>query len=355
MAQVLTNENMVEFIQTRQAPEFVAPKTSTEGAGSGGSAAGEAVTSGAGTGSSDAQSLQEKSSADASGRERGPDGKFVKTEEKVGDTAAKPADDDDTSELSEAVKRKIDKIIAKKHRAMKEAEEFGADSYRQRLAAEQRAEQLQREIDELKKSGTGPAPAKDNGSDPDEPKPEDFKTVGEYTRALTKYEVKKAAEKAGEASKKQSEQERQRAQAEERGNAFTKRQAEFMKANPDYEEIVEGADFEVPHIGLQFMVESEYGPQLAYHLAKNPEIADRLRTLSPGRVIAELGKLEAKFEKQPEPADTAAAATRSVSRAPAPIIPIEGKTTPVEKDPAKMSFRELREYERQREAARRAR
>jgi len=340
--QVVTNENMLEFIEKRQVPEFKAPEGDAAKAASESKAAIDAAKA-----SSDA--AVEKARDITTGKFVKADGEKAPKEESKIEEAGKPADDDDTSELSEAVKRKIDKIIAKKHRAMKEAEEFGADSYRQRLAAEQRAEQLQREIDELKaKSGNGPATAKD--IDPGEPKQEDFKTVGEYTRALTKYEVAKAKREALANAEKSTQQ----AQAAERGETFIKRQSEFMKAHPDYEEVVEGANFEVPHVGLQFMVESEYGPQLAYHLAKNPDIAERLRTLSPGRVIAELGKLEAKFEKQPEPATPAVAATPSVSRAPAPITPIEGKTTPVQQDPAKMNFRELREYERQREAARRA-
>ncbi len=335
--QVVTNENMVEFIQNRTVPEFKAPEVKAEGA-------------------SAAEPSKEGVAPDAS-KDAPRDlttGKFVKADgEKTKDEPAANAadDDDDGANLSEAVKRKIDKIVAKKHRAMKEAEEFGREEYSARRAAEQRAEQLQREIEELKKSGKGPATETASGSDPDEPKPEDFKTVGEYTRALTKYEVAKAAQKAREASKTQSEQEKQQAHADERAATFAQRQEKFIEATPDYRDVVGAADFEFPPVGMQYMVESEYGPQLAYHFAKNPKDADRLRTLSPGRLCAELGKLETKFEKQPDPAKPAAAATPSVSRAPAPIIPLEGKTTPVEKDPAKMTFQELRAHRQAERAA----
>lgn len=332
MAQVLTNDNMVEFIQTRQVPEFKAPE---------GDAAKAAAESKAATDAAKADSAAAVDQARdiTTGKFVKADGEKTPKEEKAA-PAAESDEDDDGAGLPDPIKKKIDRLIAKKHKAMKEAEEFGRDEARRALAAEARAEAAERQIAELRaKSGSGPATAKD--IDSDEPKPEDFKTVGEYTRALTKYEVDKAAKKAGEASKKQSEQDKQQAQADERAGAFAKRQSEFMKATPDYEEVVEGADFEVPNVAMQYLVESEVGPQLAYHLAKNPDVADRLRNLSPGRVLAELGKLEIQFEKKPEAAKPAEAA-RTVSKAPPPITPLEGKTTPVVKDPAQMSFAELR-------------
>lgn len=324
MTQVVTNENMLEFIEKGKVAEFKAPEPA------------------------DAKP-EEK-------RETPPrdvnTGEFVKAngekapkEEKVEEKAAQPAGDEDPEDAD--LPERVRKQIGKKHRAMKEAEEFAADAYRKRLSAEERAEQLEREIAELKKSGAGPTTSKD--VDPDEPKMEDFKTVGDYTRALTKYEVAKAKREA----LANQEQAKQQTYAETRSEAFGKRQEDYIKANPDYLSVVDDADFDVPTVALQYTIDSEYGPQLIHHLAKHPEIAERLRSLSPPRIIAELGKLEILFEKKPEPQEKPAPATREVSRAPAPITPIEGKSTPVVSDPSKMSFKELREYERNREAQRR--
>lgn len=324
MTQVVTNENMMELIETRKVAEFKAPE----------SAAPEPA----------------KDSAEAP-KDAPRDlntGKFVKADgEKAPkeEQADKTAGDEDPEDAD--LPERVRKQIGKKHRQMKEAEEFAADSYRKRLSAEERAEQLERELAELKKSGAGPATSTD--IDPDEPKMEDFKTVGEYSRALTKYEVQKAKREA----LANQEQAKQQTQADTRAQAFTQRQTDFIKSTPDYLAVVEEADFEVPHAALQYMVDSDFGPQLAYHIAKHPEVADRLRSLSPPRVIAELGKLEILFEKKPEAQKEPMKATPEVSRAPAPITPLEGKTTPVVKDPSQMSFKELREYERQREASRR--
>jgi hypothetical protein len=321
MAQVVTNENMLEFIQNRQVPEFKAPE--------GADAANPSETPAEGTKVETA---------------RGADGKFVKADEempaKAEEPAAKAADDeehdDDGAKLSDAVKRKIDKIVAKKHRAMKEAEEFGRDEYNARRAAEARAEALQRQIDELKGAKSGTGPASDKG---DEPKPEDFKTVGEYAKALTKYEVAQA-EKAKSAEKAKQTQAQQIQDAAEK---LGERVADFAKSVPDYSEVMESADWDVPPHVQAYFVDSENPGLLGYHLAKHPDEYDRIAKLSPIRAFAELGKLEDKLTAKKPEVPTGPAAPQ-VSRAPAPITPLEGKSTTVAKDPSQMSFAELRAH-----------
>jgi hypothetical protein len=334
MAQVVTNENMLEFIQNRQVPEFKAPES--EGA----SVAGPASPQPSKEGSEPA--------ADASKEPaRGPDGKFVKADESQAPKpetkeAAKAADDDDDdgAGLPEALKKKIDRIVAKKHRAMKEAEEFGREEYNARRAAEARAEALQRQIDELKgtKSGTGPA----SEGDDKEPKPEDFKTVGEYTRALTKWEVAQARK----AERAESERSTQQQKISEVQQQFAERVAQAAKEIPDYYEVIEQADWEVPHHIQAYIVGEERGPQVGYYLSKHREEFDRIAKLSPIRAIAELGKLEDKLKAKaaPTPAGEPTAPAATVSRAPAPITPLEGKSTTVAKDPSQMTFQELRAH-----------
>jgi hypothetical protein len=334
--QVVTNENMQEFIQNRSVPEYKPPvEAKTEE-----KPATPAVTTET---KSEAKAQEPKPESE---RPRGEDGKFLSVEE-VANAAAKAAEkkteDDDGADLTGPIKAKIDKIVAKKHRAMKEAEEFGREEWRARAAAEQRAEALQREIDTLKGvKSDGPKP------DGDEPKPEDFKTLGEYTRALTKYEVSQAREQGMKAHA----QAQQKAQADERVNTFAQRQDAFKAATPDYEDVIGATELNVPNVAMQYMVDSDFGPQLAYYIAKNPEENTRLSKLSPPRIIAELGKLELKFEKKPEAVvTTAPAPAASTSRAPAPIQPLEGKQTPVTKDPSTMSFQELRSHRMQERAA----
>jgi hypothetical protein len=332
MAQVLTNENMVEFIQTRQAPEFKAPEAKSEPANPSEAAAAKPADSAT-------ASAAEPAKAE---RPRAEDGKFVKAEEaKKEEPAAKAADDDehddDGAKLSDAVKRKIDKIVAKKHRAMKEAEEFARDEYRERKAAVERAEALQREIDALKAGKSQPGTASTEG---DEPKMEDFKTVGEYAKALAKYETAQAlkaerAERAKDTQKQAIENVQQQ---------FAERVASTAKEISDYHEVVEAADWEVPHHIQAYIVDSEHGARLGYELAKNRIEFDRIAKLSPIRAFAELGKLEDKLTAKAAPAKEPAAASAQVSRAPAPITPLEGKSTTVAKRPEDMNFQELRAH-----------
>jgi hypothetical protein len=330
MAQVVTNENMLEFIQNRQVPEFKAPDAKAEPAKPSEAAAANPADSATASAPEPAKAEQP----------RAEDGKFVKAGEaaKPEETAAKAADDDehddDGAKLSDAVKRKIDKIVAKKHRAMKEAEEFGREEYRERKAAVERAEALQRELDALRGTKSVPGTASSEG---DEPKPEDFKTVGEYAKALTKYEVAQA--KKAESAERAKDSQKQAIESVQQ--QFAERVSNTAKEIPDYHEVVGAADWEVPHHMQAYIVDSENGARIGYHLAKHRDEFDRIAKLSPIRAFAELGKLEDKLTAKAAPVKDPAPAAQ-VSRAPAPITPLEGKTTPVEMDESKMSFAQLR-------------
>lgn len=335
MAQVVTNENMVEFIQTGKVAEFKPPEKQ------------EAPPTTEVNGKTDSNT--ELPPRDADGKFQSPSGE--KSPPEKGKTATQPADDDpDSANLTEHARR----VIGKKHRAMKEAEEFGAEEARRAIRAERRAAELEQQLSELSKgsSKSGQGPAAGEGF-PEEPNPDDFKTVGEYTRALTKYEVAKAAKIAREAGKQHNEQSRQQAEADAIGAAFVERRAEFEKTHPDFEAVLEDSPLVIPDAGLQYIAESEIGPELAYFLAQpgNKETAERLSKLSPRRVIAELGKLEARLEEaakakaEPTKGTPPAQPARQVSRAPAPIQPLSGDAaTPVQKDPSQMTFQELRAH-----------
>lgn len=284
--------------------------------------------------------------------QRDENGRFTKQEAKDTNTpAAKTADDDDEADadLPERARRQI----GKKHRAMKEAEEFATQAYRARLAAEERAEKLQREL-EARDAKSRPAQEKEDKP----PKPEDFATVAEYTEALTDYKVAKRFE----AEKVREAQEREQQAKAQREREFGQRVQAAAAKYSDFNEVVNGiagTDLDRVHMDvIEYIQESEHGGDLLYTLAKDSKTLDRLRKLSPRRFIAELGKLETQFEKPSEPTtpkvddkgSLTAAVPAQVSKAPAPIQPIEAGAAKVETDPAKMSFKELREYERSRAA-----
>jgi hypothetical protein len=338
--QVITPENHVEFITTGKVADFKPPDAKGEAKPDVKPDANTASTTGT---APDAKADGGDKSKDEPKRDA--DGKFVK----AGDTPAVDAEVDADAKLTE----KIQKLINKKHRQMKEAEEFATGEGRRAIEAERRAEQLQREIDALKgKKSEGPNTDEASGNDPDEPKPSDFKTVGEYTRALVKYEAKKA----GEAGKANADQTKQQEHANQVVGEFVKRQDDFRKATPDYDDVIGDTDLVLHNVGMQYLIESDVGPQLGYHLAKNPDEVTRLNKLSPTRLLAELGKLETKLEKPAAPKTADAGGAKEVSKAPAPISPLDGSNAAaVQKDPKDMTFQELRAFRQQEARAKAAR
>ncbi|MBX6381505.1 MAG: hypothetical protein IRZ07_00820 [Microbispora sp.] len=337
MPQVVTAENLIEFTQTGKAPEFKPPEPAQ----------------------ADAEPKKETPAIPA----RDEAGKFTKQSE---DAKSEPASEApaspkkkeiDDEDLPEVVRRKIDK----KHRQMKEAEEFARSEALRALAAERRAEQLERELEAYRKK-SGPAPVQTEAHS--EPKPEDFATVAEYTDALVRYRVEQTLrEERAKAAHEAAEREKA-----ERARTFGERLNAAKSKYDDFEDVltsIRGTDLDRVHADVtEYIQESEHGPDLLYHLAKHPDVLDRLRKLSPRRFIAELGKLEAKWEEQTPPAkeetptlsDVATPAKRPVSKAPPPIAPLDtAGIAPVAKKPEEMTVAELREFRRQQEREKRAR
>lgn len=337
--QVVTNENFQQLIETGKVPEFKAPEAAKTAA------------------VADAK-VSPPVDTSTDGQPRGADGKFTKAD--GGDkspvtTSAKPVESDD-DEGGDDLPEKARKAIGKKHRLQKEAEEFGRTQYLERRAAETRAETLQREL-EQERAKSRPATPKAT-----EPKAADFATVAEYTDALVKYRVAETLQ----AERDKAEQQRQADEKAERERAFGQRIAAAKEKYPDFESTLKsmaGTDIERVHTDvIEYMQESEFGADILYHLITHPETLERFRKLSPRGFIAQLGKLETKWEKPAAETTTlsqAAAVTTTaqpaVSKAPAPIAPLASdKSTVVQMDPSKMSFKELQAYERQREAEKRS-
>lgn len=194
-----------------------------------------------------------------------------------------------------------------------------SDLTKQREAARQEAqrerearERLEAELASLK---TKANPVKDEPKFDEEPKPEQFTDMYEYAKALTDYRVDQRLqeEKQKEAVAK-AEAERQKVI-----NTWAKRVEEAKAEMPDFEDMVGSADVVVSNEVRDAIFESDVGPRILYHLAENPEIAEKLQGMTLTRALATIGKLEAQFEKT-------APQTKPVvgkSKAPAPINPIK--------------------------------
>lgn len=194
--------------------------------------------------------------------------------------------------------------------------------------AKREADQLRKELEEFRNTTTV-APAQR----PIPPVEDDFDDPNEYRKARVKYEDEIFA---WNETRRNTELEKQRSQEsfQESLKAFNKR-AERMRAKyPDFDEAISAPIFS-PAVS-QEVLDSEYGAEIGYYLAKNPDEALRLSSLPPSRVAKEIGKLEVKFTS---------VSKRTVSKAPPPINPLDGDDT-VKPDLEKMPIEDFMKAEK---------
>lgn len=119
--------------------------------------------------------------------------------------------------------------------------------------------------------------------------------------------------------------------------AFQERVQEVKDRLPDFDQVFNDR-VEVSEIAADLIADSEYGPQIAYHLGKNPSEAARIARLPPHLQGREIARIEA----------SVSIPVRKVSSAPPPTQRLGGGSSPGAKDPADMSQAEYSEWYRKR-------
>lgn len=142
------------------------------------------------------------------------------------------------------------------------------------------------------------------------PKPDQFKTAQEYIDAVSDWKAdQKVAERA------------QRQQQTSTVNTFQERAEQARDKYPDFDKVVGNDDLIIGEPSAQAILESKIGPEIAYHLGKNPQESERIARLSPLAQAREIGKIEAKLEANlPQ-------GKKAVTSAPEPITPIGTRAT----------------------------
>ena len=233
------------------------------------------------------------------------------------DTTPDVAEDSDTPETHDKPKGGFQRRIA-------ELVEQRNDERRAREATERRLDQLvemmvQRQ-GEPEKAPEPQVPPTLEESGYDEKK---------YQTALIEYAKAEARREAQDALK--AERQHEKAQAQQ--STFKGRESEFAKATPDYQALVYDPRTPISPTMAEVIAESEVGPQLAYHLAKNREVAASIYSLPPVAAARELGRLEARLNQPPPEAPR-------VTSAPPPTPKIEASAPEVERDPDKMDIKD---------------
>ena len=173
-------------------------------------------------------------------------------------------------------------------------------------------ESLEVQVRELKNKAQPSAEPKFDS----EPKPEQFTDMYEYQQALVDYRVD---QRLGEEKQKEANA---KAEAERMKviNTWAKR-VETAKAEiPDFEDMVGSADVAVSNEVRDAIFESDVGPRVLYHLAENPDIAEKINGMTMTAALRMIGKLEAQFEKKSD--EQLSKTVVNKSKAPAPINPI---------------------------------
>jgi len=260
--------------------------------------------------------------------------------------------------LSEAAQKRLDKWLAKRTAMTKTAQEEAAAAKKEAEESERFAETLfnereqwRRRAEEAEKRTGAPPPTAPES--PKRPETKDFlddkgqfKAI-EYAEALAAWSAKNALEE----DRKAQDAKRAAAEKEAADAAVRAKIAAAQAKYPDWEQKVTGSDITLQNECLHFMAESEHGMDIAYYLADNPKEAARIRAMRPLVAVAELGKLQTRFEKAADPPPPPPAKIE-VNGAPPPITPISTSGAgSVVIDPAKMNFKQLREWHKERRKA----
>ena len=169
------------------------------------------------------------------------------------------------------------------------------------------------------------------------PKREDYEDYEDFVADNAVFAAKQSYRKEMQADAEQKAEQDRKTELNKTFAAHEERVEAYKEKVEDFDEVAYGDHIlpvmrGAPHLA-QLVVESDLGPQIAYHLGSNPEVAEKIAAMPMHLAAKEIGKIEARLEKAPKP--------KNKSKAPSPIKPVKGKDAgAVERSPEKMSMDE---------------
>lgn len=281
-----------------------------------GTLSGEAPKKEAEPSSEEGQEQKGDESATAEAKDKGQeDGR-----EAAKDSNTDDADDNDADDASED----------KDHRRGRGRFQKRIDRLTKRAAeAERRAQEAERKLKEAAK-GESKSDAADDG----EPDPSDFDDYDEYLDALTDWKAE--AKQKGSKQEQKADDKQEGAPDQEFTDALEDVNEGFdesRKTYSDFDDVIGQEDLQITREMVIAMADAEKPGEIAYHLGKNKQEAERISKLSPIAQAREIGKLEVKLASKPKPG-------KKTTSAPDPIEPLKGSDGKV-KTPAEMDFAEF--------------
>ncbi len=138
------------------------------------------------------------------------------------------------------------------------------------------------------------------------PRREDFQNDQAYLQAQV---LQLAEQKAAELLEKR---ERERETAKQ-NDSFEERAEKVAEKYPDFDAVVKNPSLPISDSMAEYIRLSDQGPDVAYHLGKNPGEAARIAQLTPVAAARELARIEGELAAKPK---------ARLSNAPEPITPV---------------------------------
>ena len=221
-----------------------------------------------------------------------------------------------------------------------------------RLSKERRKrEELKTERDVLRKLALERDPPKPEPQKPTEGEPtrEKYASYEEFIEARAEWRADQRVDKKLQERETQDRERQAKSKQDQERDAFRKAMKESAKDIEDFDEVLAEIKNTDPVANINVVaVEAADAPgKILYHLAKHPDEAERIASLSPGKQAREILRLEEKLAKPPV----------KTSKAPEPITPVGGKAAVGDEmpDAAKEPDKWLRWREKNLAAAKRPR
>lgn len=235
-------------------------------------------------------------------------------------TPAVSEDDEKTNRFGDRIKQLTDKVRETK------------------LASDTRASELLAENERLKEQLS--SRPKTN---------EPLKTLEDFEFDDGKYRVyldERTASLAEAAASEAVQKVQTQLESSQHESQFKSRESKFEAEVKDYQKVVYEGEWPASEAMAAELRLSDVGPEMAYHLAKNTEVASEIAALSPRETIRRMALLETQLKTERSKTG------ESVSKAPPPVPAIPKGEGGLEKDPADMSDSEFAKWRRKQIASR---
>lgn len=216
-----------------------------------------------------------------------------------------PQESDPQDEHKAKVKNRFVKLREQRNQARELAAQEAAKRTEYEAKIRELEEKLSPKID----------PAKDEKPDPNK-----YTDLDTFTNDLEKWKERQVKQQIEREAKEKVERE----QAETIAKSWQQRLTEVKKEFDDFDDVVTNSTVQVSDQVRQAILESDVGPRILYHLADNPDVAEKIGKMTVIGALREIGRLEERLQtKQTKPAPIK---TVEVSKAPPPINPIRGES-----------------------------